>query len=241
MNRFMQSFLYAYQSEAGEEEKPAGGDAPKTFTAEEVQAAIAAAVEAEVAGLKAKTDELLAEKKAGDKRRQEAEEARKLAEQKAMKEEGRFDEFEKTIRGQYDPLIAERDARLSAMQNRILSSEQKAVIGSLVGDFIDPSAADVLGLLVRTEFEGDEVVTKFAGADGKVITTDPAQFKKYLREHKAFSHLLKADAASGGGAGGSKGGGAANNFSEMSEAERIELYNKNPAEFERQMKLQRGK
>ena len=119
MNRFMQSFLYAYQSEAGQEDLPAGGDAPKTFTAEEVQAAIAAAVEAEVAGLKAKTDELLAEKKAGDKRRQEAEEARKMAEQKVMKEEGRFDEFEKTIRGQYDPVIAEKDARLSAMQNPV--------------------------------------------------------------------------------------------------------------------------
>jgi len=99
MNRFMQSFLYAYQSEAGEGDQPGGG-APKTFTAEEVQAAIAAAVADEVAGLKASRDELLAEKKAGDKRRQEAEEARKLAEQRAMKEEGRFDEFEKTIRGQ---------------------------------------------------------------------------------------------------------------------------------------------
>lgn len=241
MNRFMKSFLYTYQSEAGDGDQPAGGDAAKTFTAEEVQAAIAAAVQAEVAGLKAKTDELLAEKKAGDKRRQEAEEARKLAEQKAMKEEGRFDEFEKTIRGQYDPLIAEKDAQLSAMQNRILSSEKNGVIGSLVGDFIDPSAADVLALLVRTEFEGNEVVTKFAGADGKVITTDPAQFRKYLREHKAFSHLLKADAASGGGAAGGKGGGAANSFSEMTEEERKELYRKNPAEFERQLKLQRGK
>lgn len=241
MNRFMQSFLYAYQSEAGEEEKPAGGDAPKTFTAEEVQAAIAAAVEAEVAGLKANNEALLSEKKEALRKAAAVEEQERIARQEALKNAGNMEEFEKTIRGQYDPVIAEKDARLSAMQNRILSSEQKAVIGSLVGDFIDPSAADVLGLLVRTEFEGDEVVTKFAGADGKVITTDPVQFKKYLREHKAFSHLLKADAASGGGAGGSKGGGAANKFSEMSEAERIELYNKNPAEFERQMKLQRGK
>ena len=83
------------------------------------------------------------------------------------------------------------------------------------------------------------MVTKFVGADGNVITTDPEQFRKYLREHKAFSHLIKANAASGGGASGSKCGGAAPAFKDMSEAERLALYKSNPAEFERQLKALR--
>lgn len=84
-------------------------------------------------------------------------------------------------------------------------------------------------MMVKTEFDGDEVVTKFVGADGNVITTDPEQFKKYLKEHKAFSHLLKADAATGGGASGSKSRGWATNFASMTLTERAKLANENPA------------
>ncbi|MBU4717038.1 hypothetical protein IF170_23790, partial [Salmonella enterica subsp. enterica serovar Typhimurium] len=55
----------------------------------------------------------------------------------------------------------------------------------------------------------------------------------------AFSHLIKANAASGGGASGGKGGGAAKMFSEMTEAERLELHRTNPAEFKRQLEALR--
>ena len=55
MNRFLR---YPFQEEAGAEDKVGGGDAPKMFTAEEVQALI----EKEVAGLKANQEALLAEK-----------------------------------------------------------------------------------------------------------------------------------------------------------------------------------
>ena len=77
------------------------------------------------------------------------------------------------------------------------------------------------------------MVTKFVGSDGNVITTDPEQFRKYLREHKAFSHLIKANAASGGGASGGKGGGAAKTANEMSGEERAALLRDNPSEFYR--------
>lgn len=234
MNRFLR---YPFQEEAGAEDKSGGGDAPKMFTAEEVRALI----EKEVAGLKANQEALLAEKKEAARKAKEAEEERQRAHQEALKAAGKMDEFEKTIRSQYDPVLAEKDGRISRMAERILGSERKAVLGSFAGDFITPEAVDILAPFVKTEFEGDDVVTKFVGADGNVITTDPEQFRKYLREHKAFSHLIKANAASGGGASGSKGGGAAPAFKDMSEAERIALYESNPAEFERQLKALRKK
>ena len=226
MNRFLR---YPFQEEAGAEDKAGGGggDAPKMFTAEEVLALI----EKEVAGLKANQEALLAEKKEAARKAREAEEERQRAHQEALKAAGKMDEFEKTIRSQYDPVLAEKDGRISRMAERILSSERKAVLGSFAGDFITPEAVDILVPFVKTEFEGDDVVTKFVGADGNVITTDPEQFRKYLREHKAFSHLIKANAASGGGAEPA--------FKDMSEAERLALYKSNPAEFERQLKALR--
>lgn len=234
MNRFLR---YPLHEEAIDDNKPAGGDAPKTFTAEEVKAMI----EQEVAGLKANNEALLSEKKEAARRAKEAEEERQRAHQEALKSAGKMDEFEKTIRGQYEPVLAEKDAKYSALASRVLGSERKAVLGSFSGDFITPEAVDILAPFVRTEFEGDDVVTKFVGSDGNVITTDPEQFRKYLREHKAFSHLIKANAASGGGASGGKGGGAAKTLSEMNDAERIAFSKSDPAEFKRQLEAQRKK
>ncbi|AFO12410.1 head scaffolding protein [Salmonella phage vB_SenS_AG11] len=232
MNRFLR---YPLHEEAGVEDKPGAGDSPKMYTAEEVQALIAQ----EVAGLKANQEALLSEKKEAARRAKEAEEERQRAHQEALKAAGKMDEFEKTIRSQYEPVLKEKEERYASLAARILGSERKAVLGSFAGDFITPEAVEILAPFVKTEFEGEDVVTKFMGADGNVVTTDPEQFRKYLREHKAFSHLIKANAASGGGASGNKGGGAAPAFKDMSESERLALYKSNPAEFERQLKALR--
>lgn len=226
MNRFLR---YPLQDEAPDDLKPVGA----TFSEEQVQRMIAEAVEKEVAGLKANNEALLSEKKEAARRAKEAEEERQRAHQEALKSAGKMDEFEKTIRGQYEPVLAEKDAKYSALASRVLGSERKAVLGSFASDFITPEAVDILAPFVRTEFEGDDVVTKFVGSDGNVITTDPEQFRKYLREHKAFSHLIKANAASGGGASGGKSGGAAKTANEMSGEERAALLRDNPSEFYR--------
>lgn len=231
MNRFLK---YPLLAEAGEDLKPAGD--VKTFTLEQVQQMIAD----EVAGLKANNEALLSEKKEAARKAKEADEARQREHQESLKNAGKMDEFEKTIRSQYEPVLQEKEQRYATLASRVLGSERKAVLGSFVGDFITPEAVDILAPFVKTEFEGEDVVTKFVGSDGNVITTDPEQFRKYLREHKAFSHLIKANAASGGGAAGGKGGGAAPAFKDMTEAERLELNRTNPAEFQRQLKQLRN-
>lgn len=229
MNRFLH---FPLMNEAGEEGKPAAAE-PKTYTEAEVAEL--------VAGLKANNEALLSEKKEASRKAAAAEEERQRAHQEALKSAGKMDEFEKTIRSQYEPVLKEKEEKYSALANRVLGSERKAVLGAFSGDFITPEAVDILAPFVRTEFEGDDVVTKFVGADGNVITTDPEQFRKYLREHKAFSHLIKANAASGGGASGGKGGGAAKTLSEMNDAERIAFSKSDPAEFKRQLEAQRKK
>lgn len=205
--------------EEADPDKSGGGG--KTFTQEEVDAL--------VAGLKSNNDKLLAEKKEAKRLADEAAAAKLLADQDAAKKSGELETFEKTLRSQYDTELAAKDKALQARSERILTSEKKAIVSSLSGMLIDDSATELLGMLVRTEFDGDDVVTKFVGADGAVITTDVEQFKKYLCEHKAFSHLIKADAATGGGANGGKFRGGATNFASMTLTEKAKLANENPA------------
>ena len=158
-----------------------------------------------VAGLKKNNEALLAEKKEAARIAKEAKDAQILADQERAKKDGDLSTLEKSLTEQFGKQISEKDARLTMMSERILGAERKSVINSLSGMLVDESAADILGMMVKTEFDGDDVVTKFVDANGSVITTDPAKFKEWLKSHKAFSHLIKSDAATGGGAGGSKG------------------------------------
>lgn len=207
----------------------------EVFTRQQVEQMIAE----HVSGLKANNESLLAEKKEATRKFKEAEDARQREHQEALKSAGKMDEFEKTIRSQYDPVIAEKEAKISKMAERILGSERRAVLSSFASDLVTPEVADLLAPFIMTSFDGDKVVTNFIGTDGGVVTTDPEQYRKYLREHKAFSHLLRANAASGGGALGGRDGGAGPHFSEMNEQERSALFKSNPAEFNRQLKASR--
>lgn len=177
-------------------ETPAVETPAKTYTQEEFEAA--------VAGLKKNNEALLSEKKEAARIAKEAKEAQLIADQEAAKKSGDLEGLEKNLKSIHGKELAERDARLGKMSERILGAERKSVVSALSNLLIDESASEIIGMMVKTEFDGDEVVTKFVGADGTVITTDPEQFKKYLKDHKAFSHLLKADTATGGGAGGNK-------------------------------------
>ena len=158
-----------------------------------------------VAGLKKNNEALLAEKKEQARIAKEAKDAQILADQERAKKDGDLSTLEKSLTEQFGKQISEKDARLTMMSERILGAERKSVINSLSGMLVDESAADILCMMVKTEFDGDDVVTKFVDGNGSVITTDPAKFKEWLKGHKAFSHLIKSDAATGGGAGGSKG------------------------------------
>lgn len=182
-------------------------DAVETTQAEETTSAktfTEAEVNELVAGLKKNNEALLAEKKEAARIAKEAKDAQILADQERAKKDGDLSTLEKSLTEQFGKQISEKDARLTMMSERILGAERKSVINSMSGMLVDESAADILGMMVKTEFDGDDVVTKFVDGSGNVITTDPAKFKEWLKGHKAFSHLIKSDAATGGGAGGSK-------------------------------------
>lgn len=189
-----------YYEEAGQDGAAGGGagagDTQKTYTAAEV--------EEMTKGLKSKLDELLTEKKSASQKAKEAEQARIAAEQAAARQSGELDKFEQSLRGEFakekEPLVA----KLTALESRVLGESKKAILGGFAADFLAPESIDVIGQLVKTELDGDNIKTQFTDFAGNVITTDPAEFKKWMAKHPAISHLMKADAASGGGAMGGK-------------------------------------
>jgi hypothetical protein len=174
-----------------------GGEAPKTYTQEELDAALK--------GLKDSRDALLTEKKQTAAKAREAEEARLKAEQEAAKKMGELDKFEESLRSEFEKEREGFNSQLESLKSNVLVSSKKTVLNGYLNDFLEPESLDLVAQLVKTEFDGTDVKTQFTDFAGNVITTDPAEFKKWMGNHPAISHLMKADAASGGGANGGKG------------------------------------
>lgn len=224
----IRNMMRKYYEEAGADGAAsggAGGEAEKTFTAAEVEEL--------TKGMKSKLDELLREKKSASQAAKEAESARLAAEQEAARKSGELDKFEASLRGEFEKEKGALTGKLTALESRVLGESKKAVLGGFIGDFIAPESVDLVAQLVKTELDGDQVKTQFTDFAGNVITTDPAEFKKWMAKHPAISHLMKADAASGGGAAGGKGAGGAKSFADMTMTEKAILANNDPALYAR--------
>jgi len=176
-------------------------DAPKTYTQAEVDEM--------TNGLKESRDTLLKEKKQASQAAKDAEAAKLLLEQESAKKSGELDKFEASLRGEFDKERGGLTSKLEALTNRVVGESKKAVLGSFTGDFIAAESIDLISQLVKTEFDGENVKTQYTDFSGNVITTDAAEFKKWMGNHPAISHLMKADAANGGGAIGGKTVGVA--------------------------------
>lgn len=216
----MFTLKYRLQEEANPEGGEGGGEAPKTYT------------EAEVAemmkGLKDSRDALLTEKKQTAAKAKEAEDARLKAEQEAAKKLGELDKFEESLRGEFEKERGGLTAKLEALTQRVTGESKKAIIGSFAAEFHKAESLDLIAQLVKTEFDGADVKTQFTDFAGNVITTDPAEFKKWMQKHPVISELMKADIKEGGGALGNRdpnGGakGSQQKFTNPVDAKRAEL------------------
>lgn len=198
--------MLKYYSEAGAdgaESGGSGGESAKTYTEAEVAELIS--------GLKAKNDELMSKVKAKSEADRAEEAERRRIEQETAKKNGQLDELEKSLRSQYDAEKAQLTSKQQALQSRITGAEKKAILSSLAADFIDAESVDLIGHMVSVELDDDgNTVTKFTGADGQLLTTDAAEFRKIMRNNKAIARLLKADDTNGGGSQGGKAGAGGN-------------------------------
>lgn len=216
-------FLKYYQ--AADDGTGAGGAGDETAP---VKTYTQAEVDEITKGLKESRDTLLSEKKTVAQKAKEAEEARLALELESAKKLGELDKFEQSLRAGFDKEKGELSTTLEALKGKVVGESKRATLSAFTGDFIAPESLDLISQLVKTEFDGTDVKTQFTDFQGNVITTDAAEFKKWMAKHPAISHLMKADGASGGGAIGGKQGARGTSFADMSLTEKSKLANENP-------------
>lgn len=201
------------------------GTEVEAFTAEELQAKL----DEEVAGLKAKRDELLGLHAKDKERLQELERAQQEAEEARQKEKGEFKSlYEKT----QAELESERD-QARKFRQQVQEKELEVTAASLVAELTRDTQRAALLKKEALQFAKytDEGVKYEVGG----VEVDADKLKEKLAADYPF--LVDGSGASGGGAqGGSRNGQGLKPWAEMSEKERLQLKQDNPVEFYKRLK-----
>jgi hypothetical protein len=182
----------------------------------------------DVAGLKAKVDELLDEKKAEAEKRRQAEEAAKLAKEEKAKKEGDY----KSLYESYESKLSELQNQIKERDERAAKSEIERHAMALAADLAEGPNQKILSRFIADRLRYEDGV-KVTDKDGKLTISNLDQLKEEFRTSSDFAALVIGSKATGGGASGQHHGGAVKKFTEMNEQERVNLYRTNPAEYAR--------
>ena len=191
----------------------------------------------DVTGLKAKLQELLAEKKAeAEKRRIAEEEAKRVAEEHARKT-GDVDALQKSWEEKYTKALTDKDQTVLSLQAQIQKLTVGATAASLAGELAVQGSSGVLERLIAPrlsmEIRDGKPTVVVLDSEGRPSAMTVAEYKAEITNDPALAPLIAGSRATGGGAGGSKSGGAAKSFNQLTGMERVELRRTNPAEYER--------
>ncbi len=167
----------------------------------------------DTSGLKKKIDELLNEKKAAAKARQEAEEAAARAAEEAARKSGDVSALEKSWKEKYAKGIGEKDSELSALRGSLSKMLVDNVAVSLANELAVQGSSALLIPHIKARLEvdtsGGEPKTIVIGPDGKRSALTVEELKAEFAANPAFAPVLAGSKATGGGASGTGGGGAA--------------------------------
>lgn len=185
----------------------------------------------DVTGLKNKIDELLAEKKAAaDKAREEAEK-RRQTEEDAAREKGDFEALANSYKQKIESLekvIQEKDEQAGKKE-----VERQSVM--IAAELAEGSNQEILATFIerRLRLDGDEL--KVTDEKGNLTISTVDQLKDEFRNNPKFGALVIGSKGSGSGASenDNTGGAGGKKYSEMSEAEKRELYESDRPTFDR--------
>jgi len=165
----------------------------------------------DVAGLKAKVEELLGEKKAGQaKAAAEAERARQ-AEEDAAKKKGDFE----SLSNSYAEKIAAYEKRIADAQTESARKEVQRQATLIAAELAEGPNQELLSTFIERRLKYEEGALKVVDNNGNLTISTVDQLKEEFRSNTKFGALVVATKASGGGASGAKnaGGGAAKTMS----------------------------
>lgn len=167
----------------------------------------------DVSGLKAKVEELLAEKKAADKKAREAEEAARKAAEDAARKSGDTEALEKSWQQKLAQREQELMQELETYKESVTAMTVDNVAVSLASELAVPGSAKALLPHIRARLAVEQREGKFVtvvrDAEGKPSAYSLDDLKKEFVSDPAFAPLIVGTKATGGGAKGSSSGGAA--------------------------------
>lgn len=183
-------------------------------------------------GLRKKVDELLAEKKAEQQKRKEAEEQAAL---EHARKKGDIDALEKS----WGEKFTARETELLNEKQALEAQVYKLTVGSkateLAAKLAVPGSDSVLlphiSNRLQVETVDGEIKIRVLDLQGKPSALSIEDLEKEFRANEAFKPLIRASNASGSGASGGQGGGATKKPSEMTTAERQEWQLRDPSGF----------
>lgn len=183
-------------------------------------------------GLRKKVDELLAEKKAEQQKRKEAEEQAAL---EHARKKGDIDALEKS----WGEKFTARETELLNEKQSLEAQVYKLTVGSkateLAAKLAVPGSDSVLlphiSNRLQVETVDGEIKIRVLDLQGKPSALSIEDLEKEFRANEAFKPLIRASGASGSGASGGQGGGATKKPSEMTTAERQEWQLRDPSGF----------
>ncbi len=211
---------------------------------EEQIAAITAAHNSDVEGLKNKNTELLSEK---EKRAAEIEEQQRIAKdaqaaaakaaEEKLKAEGDFDGYKKSYEERMANEKAELAAKLEAKDAMILGSRKEAELAkamSLIADNykfgIDDKLNNVIQVGYNDETGKPEALYIVAG---EVVAKSADEFGGWAAKQEQWAGVLKGVDSGGAGVVQSNDYSKTKTFADMNATELAILANKNPAEYAR--------
>ncbi|MBD8194403.1 hypothetical protein IFR35_23690 [Pseudomonas fluorescens] len=171
----------------------------------------------DVAGLKAKVDELLGEKKAAEKKAREAEETARLEREELARKSGNVEELEKSWSEKFNRREAELNGLLEQERGTLSTQIRDLTVGRTATDIasalaIPGSAKALLPHIERrlsVEQRDGKPVVVVLDQQGKLSAATLDELKAEFANDTAFAPLIAGSKASGGGAAGAGGGGGA--------------------------------
>lgn len=193
--------------------------------------------ESDIDGLKASRDALLAEKKEQQRLAQEAEAEKLRIEREALEEAARQKGDWQALEDSYKAKLAEKENEFSSQAETLRKQVYKLTVGDqalkLASEISKSHAIGIMTPFIEQRLTLDENNNvRVLDLQGKPSAMTIDDLKQEFKANAMFQDIVVANNSSGGGAtGGGQGGGAAKNPKEMTEQERIDLYNRDPVLF----------
>ena len=205
----------------------------------------------DVAGLRAKVDELLTEKKEAAQKAKEAQEAARKAAEDAARKDGDVEALDKSWQekftakeGELNALLEEKD---KAIYNLTVRATASKIAGELAMDLGDgQTTASILEQLImphlKAETRDGEPVTIVVDEAGKPTAASLKEFQDSFSKNPAITPLIAGSKATGSGAaqGHSSGRATEKTFKDLTENERLTLFRTDKDEYIRLRDADKG-